>query len=113
VPETNNQPRVVKGASSSGTLRYIPFVPPLTAATIDATATQVVVPPPTVPTTDAIATHFVVPTAATTNENVKQSVPKEMLQQVLFAISCKMFQMQFLKVRYLGPIYPFWNWQQL
>ena len=87
VPETNNQPCVVKGASSSGTLRYVSVVPPPTAATIDATATQVdvpppivvtanatatqaAVPPPTAATTDGNATQFAVPTAATTNENV-------------------------------------------
>jgi len=71
VPETNNQPRVVKGASSSGTLCYVPVVPPPTAATIDATATQAVVPTPTAATTDAIATQVVVPPpdAATTDEN--------------------------------------------
>ena len=87
MPETNNQPCVVKGASSSGTLRYVSVVPPPTAATIDATATQVdvpppivvtanatatqaAVPPPTAATTDGNATQFAVPTAATTNENV-------------------------------------------
>ena len=110
VPETNNQPRVVKGASSSGTLRYVPVVPPPTAATIDATTTQADVPPPIVVTADATATQptvpvaatthgnatqFVVPTAATTNENVTQPLPqrdvaagsfRHILQDVLDAI---------------------------
>jgi len=93
VPETNNQPRVVKGASSSCTLCYVPVVPPPIAATIDATATQAdvpppvvvtvdatmtqaVVPPPATATTDGNVTQFAVPTAATTNENVTQSLPQ-------------------------------------
>jgi len=92
VPETNKA-RVVKGASSSGTLRYVPVVPPPTAATIDATATQAdvtppivvtvdatatqaAVPPPAAATTDENATQFVIPAAATTNENVTQYVPQ-------------------------------------
>ena len=86
--EINNQPRVVKGASSSGTLCYVHAIPPPTASiidaiqahvhpqlvvTADASATQVVVPPTAAATTDV--TQSAVPTAATTNENVTESVP--------------------------------------
>jgi len=96
VPKTNNsnQPSVVKGSSSSGTLRYVPVVPPPTAATTDATVTQAAVPPPTAATSDGTATQAIVPPsvattnenaiefdvpvaiASTTNENATQSVPQ-------------------------------------
>ena len=79
MPETNNsnQPRVVKGASSPGTLRYVPVVPPPIAATYDGIATQATVPPPAA-TTDENATQFDVPlpTVATINENATQSIPQ-------------------------------------
>ena len=96
MPKTNNsnQPSVVKGSSSSGTLRYVPVVPPPTAATTDATVTQVAVPPPTAATSNGTATQAIVPPsvattnenatefdvplaiASTTNENATQSVPQ-------------------------------------
>ncbi len=49
-------------------------LPPL-VVTADASATQAVVPTTAAATTDENATQSVVPTAATTNENVTQSVP--------------------------------------
>jgi len=121
----------VKGASSLGTLHYVPVVPPPTATTTDATATKAVVLPPTAATTDGTATQVALPppAAATTDENANQFhapyqqlpplmrirhnlFPKEMLQWVLSAIFCKTFQMQFPKVLYLISIYLFWNWLQ-
>ena len=110
----SNPPRVGNGASSSGTLCYVPVVPLPTVA--PSAEKHVVVP---TPTTDA---HALVPppTAETRAVVPHQQLPSPIimqhmlslshqLQQVPLAATCKIFLNIFLKVIYLGLIYMFWR----